>query len=145
MAMSSGNQPGGTMADINVTPLVDVMLVLVIIFMITAPMLNNSGVQIDLPKAETPPLDMSDEQQLILSMDQDRNVFINDDTTAFTLEELPGRLHAIAEANPERPVFLRADGDLPYREVVHLLEVAKDAGMPRVGLVFDPAKGSAQE
>lgn len=141
MGMSSSRGPGNTMADINVTPLVDVMLVLVIIFMITAPMLNNSGVEIDLPKAETPPLDMNADDQLILSMDGERRVFINDDDTPFTVDELPARLRAIAQANPERPVFLRADGDLPYREVVHLLEVAKGAGMPRVGLVFDPTKG----
>src|SRR5688572_26362349 len=138
MGMSGGGGHGGTMADINVTPLVDVMLVLVIIFMITAPMLNNAGVEIDLPKAETPPLDMDDEEQLILSMDQNRNVFINADETPFTIDELPARLRAIAEAKPDRPVFLRADGDLPYREVVHLLEVAKGAGMVRVGLVFEP-------
>jgi biopolymer transport protein TolR len=140
MGMSGGSQPGQTMAEINVTPLVDVMLVLVIIFMITAPMLNNAGVEIDLPKAETPPLDMDDEEQLVLSMDQDRNVYINDDETPFTIDELPGRLRAIAEARPDQPVFLKADGDLPYREVVNLLEVAKKAGMPRVGLVFDPTK-----
>jgi biopolymer transport protein TolR len=137
MGMSGGGH-GGTMADINVTPLVDVMLVLLIIFMITAPMLNNAGVEIDLPKEEAPPLDMQDEDQLVLSMDADRMIFINDQDTPFTVEELPLRLRAIAEASPDRPVFLRADGDLPYREVVHLLGVAKQAGMPRVGLVFDP-------
>ena len=139
MGMSGGGGGhGGTMADINVTPLVDVMLVLLIIFMITAPMLNNAGVEIDLPKEEAPPLDMQDEDQLVLSMDADRKIYLNDQDTPFTVEELPARLRAIAEANPERPVFLRADGDIPYREVVHLLGVAKQAGMPRVELVFDP-------
>ena len=137
MGMSGGGS-GGTMADINVTPLVDVMLVLLIIFMVTAPMLNNAGVEIDLPKAEAPPLDMDDEEQLILSVDGDRNVYLNDEETPFEFAELPPRLRAIAEANPERPVFLRADGGLPYRDVVHVLEIAKQAGMPRVGLVFDP-------
>jgi biopolymer transport protein TolR len=137
MGMSGGSH-GGTMADINVTPLVDVMLVLLIIFMVTAPMLNNAGVEIDLPKEEAPPLDMQDEDQLVLSMDAERNIYLNDQDTPFTVEELPMRLRAIAEANPDRAVFLRADGDLPYRDVVHLLGVAKQAGMPRVGLVFDP-------
>jgi biopolymer transport protein TolR len=136
MAMSSGSGRG-PMAEINVTPLVDVMLVLVIIFMVTAPMMNNSGINVDLPKAETPPLEIS-EDQLVLTMDAERKVYINEDTTGFTLDELPGRLRAIAEANPERPVFLRADGALAYRDVVGLLEIAKRAGMPRVGLVFDP-------
>lgn len=136
MAMSTGSSRGA-MAEINITPMVDVMLVLVIIFMVTAPMMNNAGVQVDLPKAETPPLDPA-EDQLVLTMDADRKVYINDDTTAFDVAELPGRLRAIAEANPDQPVFLRADGALPYREVVSLLETAKNAGMPRVGLVFDP-------
>ncbi|MEZ4236112.1 MAG: biopolymer transporter ExbD [Myxococcota bacterium] len=125
------------MSEINVTPLVDVMLVLLIIFMITAPLMNNAGVEIDLPKAEAPPLDF-EEDQLVLSMDADSNVYIEGVDTPFTLEELPARLHAIAEAAPDRPVFLRADGDLRYRQVVELLGIAKKAGMPRVGLVFDP-------
>jgi biopolymer transport protein TolR len=108
----SGGSAGGTMADINVTPLVDVMLVLLIIFMITAPMMNNAGVEIDLPKAEAPPLNMDDEEQLVLSMQEDGLVLMNDLDTPFTLEELPDRLRAIADANPDRAVFLRADGDL---------------------------------
>jgi biopolymer transport protein TolR len=138
--MSGGGGQGGTMADINVTPLVDVMLVLLIIFMVTAPMLNNSGITVDLPKAEAPPLDVVDEQ-IVLIMTKERLVYVEGmEDTAFTLEELPDRLRAMAEAAPDRPVFLRADGDLPYREVVGLLEIAKKAGMPRVGLVFDPFK-----
>jgi biopolymer transport protein TolR len=141
MGMSGGGT-GQTMADINVTPLVDVMLVLLIIFMVTAPMLNNAGVEIDLPKADTPPLSMDDDEQLVLSMDADGMVWI--DETAFTLDELLPKLALIAENNPEQPVFLRADGDLPYRRVVGLLELAKQAGMPRVGLVFDPV-GSEPE
>ncbi|MBX2799089.1 MAG: ExbD/TolR family protein [Myxococcales bacterium] len=134
----SGGNAGGTMSDINVTPLVDVMLVLLIIFMITAPMLNNAGVEIDLPKSDAPPLPMEQDDQLMLSMTADRKVYFNDQDTAFELDELLPRLRAIAQANPDQPVFLRADGDLPYREVVGLLDLAKQAGMPRVGLVFDP-------
>ena len=146
MGMSGGgNQPGQTMSEINVTPLVDVMLVLLIIFMVTAPMLNNSGVEIDLPQAEAPPLDMADDDQLVLSMTADHQVFLNDQDTPFSVDELPLRLRAIAEANPDRPVFLRADGALPYRDVVKLLSVAKQAGMPKVGLVFDPEGGEAPE
>jgi biopolymer transport protein TolR len=137
MAMGGGNQHGQTMSDINVTPLVDVMLVLLIIFMITAPMLNNSGVEIDLPQAEAPPLDM-EEDQIVLTMTKDSLVYVNDSETPFKTEELRFRLRAIAEANPGKPVFLRADGAIPYQEVVNLLSVAKKAGMPKVGLVFEP-------
>ncbi len=132
-----GNQHGQTMSEINVTPLVDVMLVLLIIFMVTAPMLNNSGVEIDLPQAEAPPLDM-DEEQIVLTMTKDKLVYVNDQDTPFGTDELRFRLRAIAEANPGKPVFLKADGTLPYQEVVRLLSVAKKAGMPKVGLVFEP-------
>jgi biopolymer transport protein TolR len=145
MGMSGGgNQPGQTMSEINVTPLVDVMLVLLIIFMVTAPMLNNSGVEIDLPQAEAPPLDMA-EDQIVLTMTADRQVYVNDQDTPFTVDELLFRLRAIAEANPGKPVFLKADGALPYQEVVHLLSVAKKAGMPKVGLVFEPESADADD
>lgn len=141
MGMSGG---GGdrAMADINVTPLVDVMLVLLIIFMVTAPMLNNAGVAIDLPKEDAPPLDMS-EDQLILSIDGDLKVYLND--SEYPREELSAKLTAIAKANPEAPVFLRASGDVPYRVVAELLADAKAAGMPRVGLVFDPSGPKREE
>ncbi len=138
MGMSSGGN-GGAMADINVTPLVDVMLVLLIIFMVTAPMMNeNTGVKVDLPTSEAPPLDPA-EEQLVLSIDKTGHVFIGD--KPFTLEELPGKLEGIAKASPDLPVFLRADGEVPYRQVAALLGVAKKAGMPRVGLVFEPGTG----
>jgi len=130
------------MSDINVTPLVDVMLVLLIIFMITAPMLNNAGIDIDLPREEAPPLDR-EEDQLILSIDADLNYFINDST--FTQEEMGAKLAAIAKANPDQPVFLEADGSVPYRVVAALLADAKNAGMPRVGLVFDPTGAPDEE
>ncbi|MBW2253715.1 MAG: biopolymer transporter ExbD, partial [Deltaproteobacteria bacterium] len=91
-----------TMSDINVTPLVDVMLVLLIIFMVTAPLLN-AGVDIDLPKADAPPLVMDQEHQLILSIDEDLTYSIDEST--FPREEIPQRLAAIANANPDQPVF----------------------------------------
>ena len=133
MGMSAGG-PGGSMSEINVTPLVDVMLVLLIIFMGTAPLLTQ-GVDVDLPKADAPPLDMS-EEQLVVSIDKDLNFYINE--SSFTGEEMPTKLAAIAEANPGQPIFLQADGDVPYREVARLLGAAKLAGFPRVGMVFSP-------
>ena len=135
--MGMGSSGGGTMAEINVTPLVDVMLVLLIIFMVTAPMLNNAGVEIDLPRSEAPPLDLSSEEgQTILHIDAQMRVYIED--TEYTWQEMPDKLGAIAKANPNDPVFLRADGTVPYAEVARLLGMAKQAGMPRVGLVFEP-------
>lgn len=137
MGMSSGG--GGAMAEINVTPLVDVMLVLLIIFMVTAPMMDaSSGVTVDLPQSEAPALDEA-QDQVVLSIDADLTYYILDQ--AFTADELPSRLAALAEADPDRPVFLRADAEVPYKHVAAVLGIAKAAGIPRVGLVFEPGVG----
>ena len=76
------------------------------------------------------------EEQLIIAIDKDLNYFIGENQ--FTAEELPAKLAAIASANPDQPVFLKADGEVAYREVAFLLAVAKNAGLPRVGMVFEP-------
>lgn len=138
MGMSTGSS-GGAMADINVTPLVDVMLVLLIIFMVTTPMMNSAGVEVDLPRSEAPPLDQDPDNQLVLSIDADLNYYIGEYT--YPVEELPEKLAAIALANPDQPVFLRADGAVPYRAIAALMGAAKRAGMVRVGLVFEPGIG----
>ena len=124
MGMSTGGSGGGSMSDINVTPLVDVMLVLLIIFMITAPLMN-AGVDIDLPKADAPPLVMDQDQQLVLSIDKDLQYAIDD--AVFPKEEIPVRLAAIAKANPDQPVYLKADGQVPYEHVADMLAAAKNA------------------
>jgi biopolymer transport protein TolR len=133
--MTGGGGRGRPVAEINVTPLVDVMLVLLIIFMVTAPMLNNSGIDVDLPKEQAPPLDSVDDQ-LVLGIDKDLKFYLNDTETP--REELPAKLKAIAEANPDAPIFLKADREVPYGEVAWVLSAAKKAGMPRLGFVFDP-------
>jgi len=137
MGMSGGGGHDNAMSDINVTPMVDVMLVLLIIFMVTAPMMNTAGVEVNLPQADAPPLEADpDQPQLILSIDAELNYWIDDKT--FPSDELTPKLLAISQANPNQDVFVRADGDVPYREVARLLGMAKDAGMPKVGLVFEP-------
>lgn len=135
--MSSGKQ-GEAMADINVTPLVDVMLVLLVIFMVTAPLMEpESGVTIDLPQEVADDLPPPADSELRLVVDAERRVFLGDNP--YTFEELPAKLAAIAAANPDQPVYVEADGSLAYRDVAALLAMAKRAGMPRVGLVFDPS------
>lgn len=133
MGMSTGGS-GETMSDINVTPLVDVMLVLLIIFMITAPLLTQ-GVQIDLPNEVAEPLPQEQDDQIVLSIDRDLRYYINENE--FTAEEMPTKLRALAEANPDQVVYLQSDGAVPYSEVAFLLAAAKRAGMPRIGLVFE--------
>lgn len=137
MGMSTGGS-SGAMADINVTPLVDVMLVLLIIFMITAPMLN-TGVNIDLPDQTAEPLPQPDaDNSLILRIDSEGKFYIKD-TEVTPLELLP-RLKAIGKANPDTNVFLEADGQRPYSEIAMVLAASKRAGLARVGLVFDPGE-----
>lgn len=134
MAMTGPSREGSLMAEINVTPFVDVMLVLLIIFMVTAPLMT-TGVEMDLPRAEAPPLDAAQEQ-LVLSVTADEVYYINE--TKLTYDELQTKLKAIAESNPDQPVFVRADGKLPYEKVMQLLAVAKGAGVAKVGLITQP-------
>ena len=134
MGMSGPSREGGMMAEINVTPFVDVMLVLLIIFMVTAPLMT-TGVEMDLPRAEAPPLTGA-EDQLVLSVTKEEAYYIGEH--AFPFAEIPIKLRAIAEANPDQQVFVRADGSIPYEKVLQLLAVAKNAGIPKVGLVTQP-------
>ena len=125
-------------SEINVTPFVDVMLVLLIIFMVTAPMMVQ-GLAVDLPRAEAPPLE-STEDQLLLIMDAEGLIFIQsgEDRREVPADKLKARLTAIKEANPDQAVFVQADGTLPYEEVMRLMAAAQSAGIGKVGLVTQP-------
>jgi biopolymer transport protein TolR len=128
------------MAEINVTPFVDVMLVLLVIFMVTAPLMT-TGVELDLPRAEAPPMN-AEPNQLVVSMAADETYTLSgmgmDEGLRLTLPELQTRLAAFGESNGDVPVFVRADGQLPYEKVLQLLAIAKDSGIPKVGLVTQP-------
>ncbi|MFN7143485.1 MAG: protein TolR [Myxococcota bacterium] len=137
--MSGPSRDGGMMSEINVTPFVDVMLVLLIIFMVTAPLMT-TGVALDLPRAEAPPLG-ADEEQLVLSVTGAEKYYLG--KNEFPLEELKVKLAAIAKENPDQQVFVRADGSLQYEKVLQLLAVAQTAGVAKVGLVTQP--GAVEE
>lgn len=134
MGMSSGGNDRGVMGEINVTPFVDVMLVLLVIFMVTAPMMVQ-GQNVELPRAEGMALKM-DENQMILSVTQEGLYYINE--TPIAEEQLESKLVAIATNNPNQQVFVKADGKVPYERVAQLIGAAKKAGIPRVGLVTQP-------
>ena len=134
MGMSSGGNDRGVMGEINVTPFVDVMLVLLVIFMVTAPMMVQ-GQNVDLPRAEGQALNAG-ENQMILSVTADGSYYIND--TLIPADQLKVKLAAIAENNPEQEVFVKADGKVEYERVAQLIGAAKQAGIPRVGLVTQP-------
>lgn len=134
MGMSGPSREGGMMSEINVTPFVDVMLVLLIIFMVTAPMMT-TGVEIALPKATAPPLN-PDKESLVVSITAEETYAIN--KVAMPWADVAVKLKAFAESNPDQPVFVEADGRLPYEKVMQVLAIVKEAGVAKVGLVTQP-------
>ena len=128
---TQGPQP---MSDINVTPLVDVMLVLVVIFIITAPLLA-SAIRLDLPKTDAAkPVDAP--KFVTLVVDKSGQTFLND--KALKLDELARQLAQTAGRNPDTEVQLRADEAVPYGKVVAVMGVAQKAGLNRIGFVAEP-------
>jgi biopolymer transport protein TolR len=124
------------MSEINVTPLVDVMLVLVVIFIITAPLLASS-IRLDLPKAEgTQAVDAP--RFVTLVVDKAGQVFLNDKPLAPA--QLAEQLAAAARQNPETEIQLRADQGVPYGRVVEVMGIANKAGLNRIGFIAEPAK-----
>ena len=118
-------------SNINVTPLVDVMLVLLIVFMITAPMLT-VGVQVDLPQTKANQLN-SDADPLIITMNKNRDFFIQD--AVVSPEDLIPRLKAISKVNSKTRIFVRGDNLLPYGEVIVIMGKIQSAGYEKVALV----------
>ena len=123
---------GGLRSEINVTPLVDVCLVLLIIFMIVTPMLFRE-IPVQLPETSGPGKPGEKNRQLVVSMLEDQTVKIND--RVFLLSELPAELKRLRAANPDRPVFVQGDRRLRYEQLSLLLESLDDAGFRQVGLV----------
>lgn len=132
--MAFEEQGGGAISNINVTPLVDVMLVLLVIFMVTAPILQQ-GVSINLPKVKSAAL-TGEEQQLVVALTRNGQVYLNDTPT--TVGELGPKLEAILKLRPDRQVFVRADQNVRYGEVMRVVATIKDAGIERVGMVTEP-------
>ena len=122
------------LAEINVTPLVDVMLVLLIIFMITAPMLQHE-VEVNLPEVTNKPRTQS-EEQLVLTITREGSVFLN--RTAYTLETLRPHLQTLSQAQPGQEMFLRADAEVPYGRVVQVMDAVKKAGILKLGMITQP-------
>jgi len=141
MQLNGNGSGGGPMvSEINVTPFVDVMLVLLIIFMVTAPMMTQ-GIDVKLPESSAPTIP-SEEERVIVSISKEQKIYINDYTV--DLDALGGKLAAIYQNQPQQHqgVFLRADESIPYGFVVRVMGSIRQAGIDQIGMVTEPLKGT---
>jgi biopolymer transport protein TolR len=125
-------------AEINVVPYIDVMLVLLIIFMVTAPMLMQ-GVKVDLPDATAEPVENQDSEPLIVSVDASGQLFLNtgQEEQVLSLPTIKDRVAAVIRRSPKTPVLVWGDRAVPYGDVVTVMVALQDAGAPSVGLVTE--------
>ncbi|MCB1032201.1 MAG: ExbD/TolR family protein [Acidobacteria bacterium] len=135
MAFSTQDPDDPVIGDINVTPLVDVMLVLLIIFMVAAPMLHQ-GVEVNLPQGAPSPLPLREEDPLVLSVNREGLVYIQDEPVHETL--LVDRLKGMIAARGDESVFLKGDREVPYGRIIEVLNLLHDGGITRVGMVTEP-------
>ena len=138
MAASTGGSGRQTLTEINVTPLVDVMLVLLIIFMVTAPLIQQ-GVEVNLPEAKAKAVD-AEEQKLVLSIKADKTLWLgtSDDAAKIPLDRLEEKLRANARAMKDKELYLHADRALPYGFIVEVMATVQRAGVINVGMITNP-------
>ncbi len=134
MAMNSGGNNKRFMSEINVTPLVDVMLVLLIIFMVAAPMMMQ-GVDVNLPKTTTKNIKTTDEP-LMLTVNKKKEIFLENHPVE--LDRLELKIKKIFENRREKEVMLRADKDVPYGFIIDVMARVKNAGISKLGMVTEP-------
>lgn len=127
----------GLMSEINVVPYIDVMLVMLVIFMITAPLLTQ-GVKVDLPQTRSVPLDTQERQSVVVTVDKKGKYYLDDKAVA--AGELATRVAAILRLRPGTPVYIRGDRNVAYNEVIKALVLLQTAGVPSVGLITQPAE-----
>jgi len=132
MQVNNGNRR--LLSEINVTPFVDVMLVLLIIFMVTAPMMMQ-GVDVNLPKTTSQPI-RTEEERLVVTITAKQQIYMNE--YQITLDSLVKKLEAIYRNQPDRAVFLRADRSVPYGFVVEVMAAVRRSGIVRIGMVTEP-------
>ena len=137
MSMNVGGSKGGAIADINVTPMADIMIVLLIIFMVITPMLQK-GVDVKLPLAANTKERKDEQKSITVAVKRDKTTFVNGikkDTPADLVTDIKTRLEDISEGN--RMVFLKADNELPYADVMDVMDLCREAGVEEVALIAE--------
>lgn len=137
MAFSTNSDERGPVSEINITPLVDVMLVLLVIFMVTAPMMEQ-GIPIQLPKAAAKAIE-KESAPMTLSLTKDGRIYLNKEE--IEQGRLQSKLAAVYKARAKKEIFIRADGELPYAVVAQTMAAVKMAGIDKIGLVTLPPDG----
>ncbi len=140
MSMSVGGDQGGVKSDINVTPLVDVMLVLLIIMMIVAPMLQK-GVNVRLPEAANSSDKPETQDQTVLGIQADRSLYVN--STLVSMGDLRRKMEEALETKTQRIVFIKADIDAPYGTVMEAMDELRASGIEDMGLITENKKVAA--
>ena len=145
MALGTSGSGRQTLTEINVTPLVDVMLVLLIIFMVTAPLIQQ-GVEVNLPEVKAQAVKAED-QKLVLSVKADKSLWLgtDDKPARLTLAELEDKLRANARVSRDHELYLMADRSLPYGFVVEVMATVQRAGVTNLGMITNPVPPSAEE
>ena len=145
MAIGTSGSGRQTLTEINVTPLVDVMLVLLIIFMVTAPLIQQ-GVEVKLPETKAEPV-KAEEEKLVLSVKQDRSIWLGTgaEPARIPLTELKDRLRANRRVAREHELYLMADKRLPYGYVVEVMAAVQRAGVTNLGMITNPSQKDEKE
>jgi biopolymer transport protein TolR len=145
MATTPSGSGRQSLNEINVTPLVDVMLVLLIIFMVTAPLIQQ-GVEVNLPEAKAQPV-KAEEQKLVLSLKADRSLYLgtDDQPARLGLDELEDKLRANTRVSRDRELYLMADRSLPYGFVVEVMAAVQRAGVTNLGMITNPSPARREE
>lgn len=139
MAFSTGNgQTRSSLADINITPLVDVVLVLLVIFMITAPVLQ-SGIEVNVPKTKT--VKEITEQRLVVTIDKQQQIFLGDEPV--NVHDLPRRLQQAGNDPAHQVIYLRADETVPFGAFASVMDAVKQSGITNVSIVTQPVESKA--